>query len=202
MKNQEKISNTDRIIAAAEACILERHLPKATMEIIAKRAGLSRKTVYRTFKNRDELLGTLFEKHMLQSISRRVKNKIKKLDLEESVIQGNLITIRQVQSDPFFIETVEQGGASWFQQQLKNYDSEVNSRIRREAINMWKEKLDDSRELGELNPELSNEEIIEWFSIVNYSLIMWQGKRRAHQAEIIRKLVLPALRNPAVKQSN
>lgn len=49
----------DQILDAAQQCYLSIGVPKTTVEDIAKEACVSRTTVYRYFKNRDEILTAL-----------------------------------------------------------------------------------------------------------------------------------------------
>jgi AcrR family transcriptional regulator len=49
------------LIAAARACFLQHGFEKTSLEDVAQRAGLARPLIYRKFKNKEELLGAIFE---------------------------------------------------------------------------------------------------------------------------------------------
>lgn len=51
----------DAIVDAARACFLQFGFAKTTLEDIAKRAGISRPLLYRSFKNKDEITAAMFE---------------------------------------------------------------------------------------------------------------------------------------------
>jgi AcrR family transcriptional regulator len=51
-----------RLLDAAEGCFAQFGIRKTTMEDVARNAGLSRATVYRHFKNRDDLLMGVVER--------------------------------------------------------------------------------------------------------------------------------------------
>ena len=55
--------NRLRLLAAARAVFAERGLD-ATMDEVARRAGVGVGTAYRRFRNRDELIGALFEERL------------------------------------------------------------------------------------------------------------------------------------------
>ncbi|MCY4426362.1 MAG: TetR/AcrR family transcriptional regulator [Halieaceae bacterium] len=196
MTNKNENKNKEALLKAAEACVLKGEIQNLTMDVIARRAGLSRKTLYRVFKNKNDLLTSLIELHQSNSIAKKVKKAIAELDFEDSIVQGNLLTIRLIKKDPFLVETIRKSGAPWFQSQLMQSDSELHIRLLSGSIEMWEEKLDQLREEGTLNAVLSNEAIIEWFSLINYSLLMRSNVSRTTQVYFYKTFVVPPLRNP------
>src|ERR1700710_1309007 len=55
--------NRARLLAAAKEVFAERGLD-ATMDEVARRAGVGAGTAYRRFRNRDDLIGALFEERL------------------------------------------------------------------------------------------------------------------------------------------
>lgn len=58
------VRDTERrhaLIAAARACFLQHGFEKTSLEDVAQRAGVARPLIYRKFKNKEELLGAVFE---------------------------------------------------------------------------------------------------------------------------------------------
>jgi AcrR family transcriptional regulator len=60
--------NRARLLAAAKAVFAERGLD-ATMDEVARRAGVGVGTAYRRFRNRDDLIGALFEERLDEFMS-------------------------------------------------------------------------------------------------------------------------------------
>ncbi len=51
----------DAIIAAARSCFLQYGFAKTSLDDIAQRAGISRPLIYRKFKNKEDILATLYD---------------------------------------------------------------------------------------------------------------------------------------------
>lgn len=62
----DAVRNYERIVVAAGRAF-EEHGPAATLEDVAKRAGVGVATVYRRFRNRDQLVRAVFE-HLLTTV--------------------------------------------------------------------------------------------------------------------------------------
>lgn len=62
----DAVRNYERIVVAAGRAF-EEHGPAATLEDVAKRAGVGVATVYRRFRNRDQLVRAVFE-HILTTV--------------------------------------------------------------------------------------------------------------------------------------
>lgn len=61
---QDFTSQRDRILAAARQVFLEGPPEQATMDAVAQRAGMSKKTIYREFKSQLELLSALLAENV------------------------------------------------------------------------------------------------------------------------------------------
>ncbi len=66
-ENSESNEVEERLLDAAELCFKQFGLGKTTMEDVARNGGMSRATVYRYFKNRDDLLLGVVEREALRT---------------------------------------------------------------------------------------------------------------------------------------
>ncbi|MCG5214293.1 TetR/AcrR family transcriptional regulator [Streptosporangium sp. KLBMP 9127] len=90
----------NRILDAALAGFLDTGLRRTTMEEVARRAGVSRITVYRRFPRRDDLVEAV--------IMRELRGFLAAFDavvsplptLEEQLVEGFVVTLRHVRGHP------------------------------------------------------------------------------------------------------
>jgi len=88
---EKKGKAKDRIMDAAVKCLSESGLGKANMDEVASIAGVSRSTLYRHFKDRDELILAVVERESMQ-IGLDIQNKIQASeDLGEYIVEGILL---------------------------------------------------------------------------------------------------------------
>lgn len=90
----------DRLLDAAEECLEETGLAGTTMEAIARRAGISRATVYRHFPNRESVVSGVIlraAERYLQRISRRITGHT---DLGSAIIDFVEVTVRAARREP------------------------------------------------------------------------------------------------------
>src|ERR1700755_753120 len=90
----------DRVAAAALAEFAEHGIRRTSMEDVARRAGVSRMTVFRRFENKQGLVGVV--------IAREVRRGMEELDLlwegaetlEERLVEGFAFAGRYVRDHP------------------------------------------------------------------------------------------------------
>lgn len=91
--------DTKRILDAAAEAIAERGLRQTPMEDIARRAGISRATLFRRFPNRDELFRRLAEyrsQQLLQAMARRTAHLP---TVEDRLAVGFVVFMRGLRGD-------------------------------------------------------------------------------------------------------
>jgi AcrR family transcriptional regulator len=90
----------DRIMDAGLEQFIRFGLRRSTVDDVAKRAGVSRVTVYRRFRNKDGLVSAC-----LMRESRRFLNRLDAAvedlpRMEDRVVEGFVVTLRAIQSHP------------------------------------------------------------------------------------------------------
>ena len=90
----------DRILDAAERCIVRHGVRKTTMEDIASEVGMSRPGVYRYFSDRDDLLIELIARHSRTLRDRAHKVMSRQAGLRDQIVEGLLFTANETRLDP------------------------------------------------------------------------------------------------------
>jgi len=93
-------ATTERILDAALAQFTEFGMRRTSVDDIAKRARVTRVTVYRRFQTRDQLIGVTIHREYLRFLA-VLDPAIKGLPtMEERITEGFLVALRHVQSHP------------------------------------------------------------------------------------------------------
>jgi AcrR family transcriptional regulator len=90
----------DRILDAAECCIMRQGIRKTTMEDIASEVGMSRPGVYRYFSDRDDLLIDLITRRARTLRDRAYEVMSRRTILQDQVVEGLLFTANETRLDP------------------------------------------------------------------------------------------------------
>jgi AcrR family transcriptional regulator len=88
-----------RLVDAAEAAF-ERHGLRATIDDVAREAGVSRATVYRHVRDRDELVLAVFAREADRLLERMTTSDAR------SIVDGMLFALREVPRMPRLMEVV------------------------------------------------------------------------------------------------
>jgi AcrR family transcriptional regulator len=93
-------ATTERILDAALAQFVDFGLRRTSVDDVAKRAGVSRVTVYRRFQNRDVLVGATLAREYQRFLA--VLDPVVRVlpTMQERVVEGFLVTLRHVRSHP------------------------------------------------------------------------------------------------------
>jgi AcrR family transcriptional regulator len=93
-------ATTGRILDAALALFAEFGMRRTSVDDIAKRAGVTRVTVYRRFRTRDLLIGVTIHREYLRFLDILGPAVQGLPTMEERITEGFLVTLRHVQSHP------------------------------------------------------------------------------------------------------
>jgi TetR/AcrR family transcriptional regulator, cholesterol catabolism regulator len=119
-----KQSDTERIIAYTTPIILSDGFSRLSVDTISSKLGISKKTFYKSFTSKDELIGTV-----LDYLMREVRNRIEAI---LSAPEGFLLKLSQVMA---LLGEISQRLGKPFQQDLE-----------RHATDQWKRLQDFRRE--------------------------------------------------------
>ena len=193
-----KAGNVDRdrreaLLRAAEARALRLGFPRLTMHEVAVRAGVSRRTLYRTFPTRNALLAALFEMRVYASTVSRVQQLANGRSFVQALRAGTLLTLRTVRNDKLLMDMAFGSGAPWFHAQMLDRRSELFGVIMEVQMRLWGAALDAARRAGIINPAPSNRQILEWYTLSQYMTVMAKNVPRSEQEFTLVNFLIPSL---------
>lgn len=90
----------ERILEAALALFLESGLKRTTMDDVARRAGLGRATVYRSFSDKNALMQAVVVRESMRAY-RQIEKKLGRMDgLEERFVEGFVMVVQTARQHP------------------------------------------------------------------------------------------------------
>jgi AcrR family transcriptional regulator len=188
------IPHSTRIVDAAITCLERDRADKITMSAIAAEAGLGRKTLYRVFDNRAKLLEAVALRR-LEVIVEHLRVRLRACDtFETALVLGVTEPVHLARLDPVFMSTVGDSAAFTVEQFFVG----PRSPIQQLQARMWSESFARARVRGEINPDLTDDDIMLWLSSVQMIVLLREDLDRASEAALLRKFVLPAISTAGV----
>lgn len=160
------LSMRDRILSAATALFKTLPVSKITMEDIAREAGVVRSTVYKSFKNKEELLGALF------SLEIRTKHHPVIRKMHEKTISIDMLTDMFVAELELALNYVLLGN-TFDPSKIPGIGEIVlsSAEISDSNRSLWVPILRDYQEKGLLKPDLDLEKSVRWLTYQHVWLI-------------------------------
>ena len=182
----DNLSVEERIVNAAMHCIAEKGAKSCTMEQFAKKAGLGRKTVYRAYSNRTELL----DRVALKRYELMTKKLAEEMDLngslaqltEEAIVRATTL----VQEDNIIRSIYETGSYVNFSHYLMDYKSP----FQKLTVEFFAPYIDRARENGELRADVTNDEYIGWIRSCQMLIMLNEGLSDKRQRDFVQRFVL------------
>lgn len=188
-----------RLIDAAESCIDQFGLSKTTLEDVARRAEVSRATVYRYFANRDELMLEVLLRDLERSRERELDEFFHDADdpaaFGVALVDAAAYLLSAIRSSPKLQLLLQREGPGF-----TSTISGASERLFRQWIQDVAPYLAHAQEAGLLRRDLDPAETAEWILRIILSLLTIEGPRH-HTPEEERRLmttfVIPALLPPS-----
>lgn len=184
-------SNTEKIIAGAEQCITEFGAQNCTMDDFAKAAGLTRKTVYRAFDNRQDLLDRVALARFELIIVEFNQNCSVGMPLVELVEYVILTATDRLKKDVVLQALLESSNHLNFSHYLMDPSSPFADSTER----FFAPHLDAARERGEIKPSMNNRKFVGWLRSGQLLIMLQETLDRAEQKRFIHEFILPAVVN-------
>jgi len=185
---------TERAMEAAATCFCRSGISNSSMEDIAAEAGMARSTLYRYFKDKDELIITVMEQESV-SLAKELAGKITvKLNFAEFIIEGMLLALIYVPKHPVLgkMFAPESLATSSRIVLMTNHLSQVGIGIIKPAIHAAK--------LAKLIPcDLSAELLMDWLIRILFSLLTMPSnitESYEQKRMLLETMLLPVLKNP------
>jgi AcrR family transcriptional regulator len=178
-----------RVVEAAIACVDEQGVAALTMEDLAARASIARRTVYRLFAGKLEVLEAISVER-LDRIVERVRRRIAKCDsFRDALLLGSTEVVRLARADLVFMAVMR----ATVQGELMLYFVDPQSPIYEHSRKLWHEVLVRARASGELHPRIHEDRLHNWLRSVHLMLFMRSDLGRQGQIELLEEFVLPAI---------
>jgi AcrR family transcriptional regulator len=181
----------DRILDTAEAIYSQPDGLGTTMEDIAKAAGLGRATLYRHFKNRDELLLAVMEREA-NLIAAKVERKIRHIDTPgEHIIEGMVQAMREMKKSKLFKNVLTAETGSVVNRLIFNSDRMINI-----GLEIMLPVVQRAHESGKLKTDMEFELLVEWILRMLSSVLTVPSKQLKTEGDIrymLQKTMLPVL---------
>lgn len=154
----------ERIIAAARDCFERQGFKKTKIEHIADAVGVARQTVYNHFTSKQDIIDHIAYREMRKvqdDLRKKIAHRSNFADhVTEVILQSVLLSLEnpylsQISGDPE-ATPLSKGSGLFFEWRTER----------------WRSTLDAGRAADQLRPDLSNEQIVEWFSFSQWSLLL------------------------------
>lgn len=185
------------ILLAAEACYLRLGITKATMDDIAREAGVSRPTVYRHYANRDDLvLGVLLSRarDLLDRARRFIDTRGR---IDDKLVDGMLFLVDAGSRDPL----VQQLVSLEFMDGMQDHPDAARLPVTL-TTELWAPILRQAQDDGEVRAELDVTDFCTWLTFIELVLLsrlarpsVTDDDRRA----LVRTYVAPALHRAGIR---
>jgi AcrR family transcriptional regulator len=188
----------ERYLDAAEVCFAQFGLAKTTVEDVARAAGVSRATLYRAFKNRDELFLAVYLRESAR-LAKDARNHLRAFDDAGSwIVEGMLFCLAEVPKRPLLATQfgVEEAGRTSRIVLNSGQVLAVGCETLRPAFEV-------ARDRGQLKPGLELEALIDWVVRILISYLTVPSASLASRAQmrtLLRATVLPAILEPSPPQ--
>ncbi len=100
-------SPRDGYLDAARACILDVGWRRTTLTEVARRAGVSRMTIYRTWADMQQLLGDLMTREWAGVVAAEVAAEDKSAPTSQRLVADIVGTVRTLRDNELFVRIVE-----------------------------------------------------------------------------------------------
>jgi AcrR family transcriptional regulator len=97
----------DDYLDAARACILDVGWRRTTLTEVARRAGVSRMTIYRTWSDMQQLLGDLMTREWSGVVEAAVADQGGRASSVDRLVAGIVSTVRVLRDNELFVRIVE-----------------------------------------------------------------------------------------------
>lgn len=97
----------DAYLDAARACILDVGWRRTTLTEVARRAGVSRMTIYRSWSDMPQLLGDLMTREWTGVVQRAVAAEDPSQPAVERMVEGIVGTVRVLRDNELFVRIIE-----------------------------------------------------------------------------------------------
>ena len=192
------VGNEERLVAAAIRCIEKYGISRTFIDDIAREAGLSRPTAYRTFGSRRALLERVAA-HATGQFKVRMKVKLRRYpDIADAIAIGATESLFLARQDNIFMAVM----AALGDQGLERYLLDPAGPVFAYTKEAWADAVAKARAAGELRKEVSDDELATLICGSNCFFLLRNDFSRTEQIAFLRKFLLPAVLTQPASERN
>lgn len=180
-----------RVLEASKVLYSNTAANGTTMDDVAKAAGIGRATLYRYFKNRDDLLLAVLEAEAL-AITARVDKKIRDIENPaEHIIEGMVQAVDEIRKSELLSQIFQSDSSLLINRLLFDSDRLLNI-----GLGIMVPVVERARQTGKLKTDMDFELLVEWILRILTSLVTIPSRHTGNKAAIrdmLRTTLLPVL---------
>ena len=182
------------VIDAAIKCFKQYGPQRTSMADIAEEAGVSRKTLYRIFEDRPNLVeATLVQ--LTLSLKDKVISKVGKYrSVRDAIIEGSVLSV-EIALDDDLVNEIIQKDTNYRIEQLH---VRGNDTILEHMFDFWGPIFDRGKREGLIRKNLSNERLMDLFLSSQATLLMRDDFSKKQKRQFIRDLLWAAITNKKI----
>jgi AcrR family transcriptional regulator len=161
----------ENILSASIGCFERFGMRRATMEDIAQAAGVSRKTVYRYFATKNELIGAFVERETLRVVESARSQLILTHPSDVLVATAEFTLLREALASPHYHLFVDPDQAGPTLDLLGRHRTRVRILGR-----YWTPVLDELDRRKALRTDVPRPELFQWIMFVHLTLLTTSGR--------------------------
>jgi AcrR family transcriptional regulator len=190
VNDSQKLSR-ERILATTREMYTTASMSSVTMDKVASAAGIGRATLYRYFKNRDDLLLAVLEAEALL-IADRVEKRIRKIQNPgEHIIEGMVQAVDEIDKSELLHNIFRTDDNSAINRLLFDTDKLINI-----GLGIILPMAQRAEQSGQLKSDMDFEMLVEWMLRILISLVTIPSKQLNSKKAIrrmLRAILLPVL---------
>ena len=198
--SQSAQAATERWLDAAESCYTRFGPAKTTVEDVAQAAGVSRATLYRHFKSRDDLLVAVIVREAARLAAEAEIHLRRFDDVGAWIVEGMLLCLREIPRRPLL--------AMLFAPEEVGVASRLvltSERLLEIGADILRPMFEPARRRGLLRESVEIEALIEWVLRILMSYLTVPSRRAGTDAELrhlLRVMILPAVLESSAARPN
>ena len=156
---------SDRILSAARGCFEQYGIAKTTIEDIAKRAGLTRPSVYKYFAGKEAIVESISLSEAIKVNSEIRRRVVRSSDFAETLTEVLLLVVRITAKNTYLRRTLEDPD---FLSNVTTSSSQMHELMR----SWWGHFMENARQTGKLAAGLDIDEVITWLMLAQGMLLV------------------------------
>ena len=191
--NAPPVADTEEeILRTAVECIEKYGVVKTSIGDIAQASGFSRPTVYRYFRNKDEILLRIVVRQIRQ-VNRKVREKASSAaDAREKIVEAILVVVRWTCDHRELTVMLDQMNGIEQMLRFRHASDEIQGLL----LERWKPLISAAQENNLIRSDIPLAELIDWITLVTIFLstdVRESNRSDAEVRQMLEKFIIEGL---------